>query len=142
VIYLRVRYLDGSEGYQEIYNGITQRLTDLSGITIETSPPYSISNPEPEQPSWELTDPAEPTIYTAHQGLFSKQQFMSLFAHNEISAIYTAAKTDVDVEIWLDRLRVQPDPVDLQAPLTIEGVGFLVSKGFITQERLQEILNA
>lgn len=69
----------------------------------------------------------------------SKIEFMARFTDNELAAIYTAAKSDVEVEVWLDRFRAA-ERLDLRADRLIAWVNQLVVKGLITSTRVAEIL--
>lgn len=60
---------------------------------------------------------------------------------DDYAAIITAGKTDVNVEIWLEKFRLQnvftPSKTETQ-----ELFQFLVTKNLITQEKLETILNS
>jgi hypothetical protein len=75
----------------------------------------------------------------------TKQQLINRFHSDEMSAILTAAKTSVDVELWLFRFdKLTPDndgtSIELKDPLTIEGVKALEKAGLIGEGRADEIL--
>ena len=69
----------------------------------------------------------------------SKFAFMERFTDQELAAIYTAAKEDVRVEVWMDKLKLVSE-VDLAMTRTHEGVYALEEMGLILQGRAQEIL--
>lgn len=69
----------------------------------------------------------------------SKLQYMNLFTDSELAAIYTAAKTVVQVEVWLDKFRVTSE-VNLDDPRTISGVQALEAAGLLVTGRAAEIL--
>lgn len=81
--------------------------------------------PEPEAPA------IKPSL--------SVLQFRSRFTDAEKVAIYTAAKTEVLVQIWLDDLMAASD-VRTDDPRTIGGVQALEAAGLIAAGRASEIL--
>ncbi len=87
-------------------------------------------------------------LFFAHQGPFesekpstivSKIDFRKSFTNDELIAIYTAAKTDVQVEIWLDGFKLDVQ-VDLSEPSVLVGLEFLESKALLASGRAREIL--
>ena len=66
-------------------------------------------------------------------------QYMNRFTQGELRSIYAAAKTVVDVEIWLDKFKLASD-VSLDDPSTIEGLSAMESAGLIGAGRAVEIL--
>lgn len=71
----------------------------------------------------------------------SKLAFMERFTDEELAAIYAAAKTDVRVEVWMDKLKLS-EFVDLADPRTQDGVLNLEAAGLIGAGRGNEILAA
>lgn len=69
----------------------------------------------------------------------SKLAFMERFTDEELAAIYAAAKTDVRVEVWMDKLKLAGE-VDLNDPRTQAGVRALEALGLIAEGRAAEIL--
>jgi len=69
----------------------------------------------------------------------SKLEFMERFTDEELAAIYAAAKTDVRVEVWMDKLKLASE-VDLTDARTRAGVEALEALGLIAQGRAAEIL--
>jgi hypothetical protein len=66
-------------------------------------------------------------------------QVMDLFTLTEMAGIYTAADSNVLVEIWLDKLKAATF-ISLSDPQTIAGVEALVSAGLLTSDRATQIL--
>lgn len=81
-----------------------------------------------------VDDPA-PRVRTR----LSVREFREQFTMAEKQAIYTAAKTNVDVEVWLDDLR-SVSYVDLDFPQTVTSVQALEAAGLIGEGRADEIL--
>lgn len=69
----------------------------------------------------------------------SRLDFMNLFTDAELEAIYSAAKTTVSVEVWLDKFKLA-DWVDLTDPRTVAGVQSLETAGLIATGRATTIL--
>ena len=65
--------------------------------------------------------------------------FMELFTSDELEAIYTAAKTIVSVEVYMDKLKVS-DMIDLTNSATVTGIGKLQTAGLLTADRVSAIL--
>lgn len=70
----------------------------------------------------------------------SVREFREQFTAAEKTAIYTAAKSSVEIEVWLDDLR-SVTYVDLDFPQTIASVQGLESAGLIGAGRADEILS-
>ncbi len=79
------------------------------------------------------TPPAEPPR------VITKLAFMNRFTMEELAAIYTAAKTEVMVEVFLDKLKIAEE-VNLDDPQTIVGLQALAASGLLTEARVQEVL--
>ena len=65
--------------------------------------------------------------------------FMELFTSDELEAIYTAAKTVVSVEVYMDKLKVS-DMIDLTNSATVTGIDKLQAAGLLTADRASAIL--
>lgn len=71
--------------------------------------------------------------------VLTRLAFLSRFTDAELAAIYTAAKSDIGVEIWLDKARAAQD-IDLTDARTVDGLAMLVDKDLITQDRADVLL--
>ena len=71
----------------------------------------------------------------------SRLDFMERFTHAELESIYTAAKTSVGVQVFIDKLKMHEGLVDLSSPTLKAGVDALVSGGVLTQFRADAILS-
>jgi len=132
-------------GYQEIFNGRVVRHTDMDGNTIEPPVGYGgvVVDANPPQPAWALPDLVEEPAPQQSSRIITVLAFRDRFTMDEKRAIYTAAKTVVDIQIWLDDLsESQDDMVDLDDPRMIAAVMGLEPAGLIGVGRAQEILNA
>lgn len=69
----------------------------------------------------------------------TKLEYMNRFTDTELTGIYTAAKSVVEIEIWLEKFKVTTE-VDLTDPRTVSGVQALEDAGLIAAGRAQEIL--
>ncbi len=73
--------------------------------------------------------------------IITKLAMIDRFTEAEYEGVLTAAKTDVQVQGWLDRFNVS-NQINLDDSRTINGINLLVSKNLLTQERGNEILTA
>jgi len=69
----------------------------------------------------------------------SKLEFMSLFTDAELAAIFTAAKTNVAMEVWVEKLKAAMQ-VHLDNPQLIAGVKALEAAKLIKAGRAAVIL--
>ncbi len=69
----------------------------------------------------------------------TKLRYMSRFTDEELAGIYTAAKSVVQVEVWLEKFKVAED-VDLDDPATVAGVQALEAAGLLAEGRSTQIL--
>lgn len=72
--------------------------------------------------------------------IISKTRFRNLFTIQEKVEIYTAAKEDPVIQVFLDDV-LAADDIDLSFPPLILGVNYLVQEGIITQGRAAQILS-
>jgi len=73
--------------------------------------------------------------------VITKIAMITRFTDEEYTGILSAAKTDVEVQGWLDRFYAANN-INLQDSRTISGMNMMVSKNLLTQARADEILNA
>ena len=71
--------------------------------------------------------------------IITKLAMIGRFTEAEYEGVLTAAKTDVQVQGWLDRFYAA-NQIDLDDDRTVSGIDLLVSKDLLTEERGQEIL--
>lgn len=69
----------------------------------------------------------------------SKLDYMNRFTDAELAGIYTAAKTVVAVEVWLEKFKLA-EFIDRFDPRTVAGVQALEVSGLIGVGRAAEIL--
>lgn len=69
-----------------------------------------------------------------------KLDFMNRFTIAELESIYTAAKSNVSVEIWLDKLK-ESKTINLVNESVIESIKNLETLGLISAGRSEEILS-
>lgn len=74
-----------------------------------------------------------------HRTNLTRLEFRNLFSLAEKQALYEAAKTSVDVQIYIDDLNAA-QYVETTDQATSEGLNALVSAGILTQSRCDEIL--
>src|SRR5574344_1605227 len=71
--------------------------------------------------------------------VITRLQFMDLFTMIELAAVYTAAKSSVMIEVFLDKWKMA-EFIDLRDPSTIANINGLADAGLITKERVPVIL--
>lgn len=143
MLYAAIEFSDGFLGYQEMTTaGAVTRLTDLDGNTIvgkvEGYVDHGLATP-----AWAVPDPVpepqpEPAPVT---NIITKLAYMKRFTDTELATIFTAAKTEVMIEVWLEKFKVAED-IDLADPETMAGVQALEAFGLIGAGRAAEILGA
>lgn len=70
--------------------------------------------------------------------ILTRLAFMDKFTTAELVAIYTEAKTNVEVEIWLDKVKAAED-INLSDPRTRDALAMLEASGLIGEGRADEI---
>ena len=73
--------------------------------------------------------------------VITKLAMIDRFTEAEYEGVLTTAKSDVQVQGWLDRFAAA-NQVNLDDSRTINGINLLVSKNLLTQARADEILTA
>lgn len=100
------------------------------GMVKQADGSFAFPEPAPENAIEAPLTPATP---------LTKLAFMNRFTMEELAAIYTAAKTEVMVEVFMDKLKLA-EYVDVTDPQTIAGLQALAASGLLTEARVQEIL--
>lgn len=138
--YALVRFEDGTMALQEIWRGVVQRYCDGDGNTIHPQGGSAVLDPAVPAPAWAPPDPVE-EVFGAPPVVrqLSKLDYMKRFADEELSAIYSAAKVNVMVEIWLEKFRLA-EYINLDDPKTQDGVHALEAAGLIAPGRAVEVL--
>ena len=128
-------------GYQEIFKGNLQRVTDMDGTTISegTTGDIFVVDPLPPQPSWALPDPVEITTEPMFTQL-SKLEFLELFTEDELEAIYIASRSVIKIEIFLEKFRLA-EYINISDPKLQSGIRALESIGLLAAGRADEILS-
>lgn len=80
------------------------------------------------------TDPAPTPVRT-----LTKLQYMNRFTDGELANIYTAAKSNVAVEIWLEKFKLASE-VNLDDTATVAGLQAMEAAGLLAAGRAAEIL--
>lgn len=73
--------------------------------------------------------------------ILTKYQFNSLFTFEELVAITSASKSDLEIEVLQKKFEIA-DEINLNEDIVATGLALLVSKGILTQERADEIANS
>lgn len=91
---------------------------------VEVTPRYTMSIPITAQ---------------ASNRSLTKFQFNSRFTFEELIAITDTAKTDTVVAVLMNRFNIA-ETIDLDDTTVADGLGLLVLKGLLTEQRVSEIL--
>jgi len=108
-------------------------------FSTTTKPSSSLKTPAFVGGKWQEFDPT--TVVTQKTIELSKLDFMNLFTNAELVSIYTAAKTDVAVEVWVKKMEAA-QTINLFHQDTIDGVNALEANGLLAAGRAKEILAA
>ena len=134
--------------YQEIQSGNLVRICDLAGNTVDGSVGVAwIVDANPPMPSWAVADvpPEEPVAVQSKR--VTKLDYMNRFTDEELGLIYTVAKTNVGIEIWLAKFNATtPEAdgtaIDMFDPRTVGGLQAMEAAGLLAPGRAMEIINA
>lgn len=139
--YILISY-DGGECYQCIRNGELVGYRNIEGLPILLTGGSAISNASPDAPAWDSPDEVPvPVILPVEtpSRIITKVAYMNLFTDSELAKIYSAAKTVVQLEVWLERFKMS-DTIDLNNPHVQEGLRALESFGLLAQGRAFQII--
>jgi hypothetical protein len=81
----------------------------------------------------------QPSMSTPSVRTLTKLAYMNRFTDAELAGIYTAAKSVIQIEVWLDKFKLAEE-INLDDPSTIAGVQALEAAGLLAQGRSTEIL--
>lgn len=101
-----------------------------AGMVKQADGSFALPEPAPENAIAATLTSATP---------LTKLAFMNRFTMEELAAIYTAAKAEVMVEVFLDKLKLA-EYVDVTDPQTVAGLQALAASGLLTEARVQEVL--
>lgn len=133
--------------YQEIQSGQLIRICDLAGNTVtDLEGAAWIIDANPPLPLWALPD-APPAVVPTETKRVTKLAYMDRFTDEELGLIYTAAKTNVAVEIWLAKFNattpeLDGTAIDMLDPRTVSGLYAMELAGLLAPGRAMEISNA
>jgi hypothetical protein len=138
--YIKVKFEDDVEALQEVFKGHLVRYCDLEGNTISEDGHTAcfIVDSNPPAPSWAVADPIE-AVLAPSEMLISKLEYLSAFEESELATIYTIAKTNVQIEIWLEKFRLA-EFIQISDPRSQAGIRSLEASGLIQPGRANEIL--
>jgi hypothetical protein len=78
-------------------------------------------------------------IERSNNRFLTQEEFARRLTDSELRAIYTLAKNNIDVEIWLDRFKMAKE-IDLDDSFLVNGLYGLAQVGIFTDERIIELL--
>ena len=112
----------------------------LEGHPFELTSGSIVIDANPPTPSWHVEEPAPvPEQPQAAPRVITKLEYMNRFHDSELAALYTAAKSVVQIEIWLEKFKLA-EFIDLDDPRTVAGVQALEAGQLIGAGRASEIL--
>ncbi len=126
------------------YDAITRQLISISDFEIPTPENGSTT----EVPGVTKSDLENHYIWNPDicsfdlkpfDRVLTKLEYMNRFTDAELATIYTIAKSNVSVEIWLEKFKLSTE-IHLDDPRTIAGVQALEQFGLIGPGRALEIL--
>lgn len=141
MFYDLVRFTDGFEAIREVsLQGQVLRYCDLDGNDVGRlyEAPHEIISEV--TPVWALSDPVipEPASYVPPVREITILAFRDRLTQDEKRLIYTTAKADIDIQIWIDDLNsVKDNIVDLDDPRILYGLTALLG-----EDRAKEIVDA
>lgn len=94
------------------------RITDVDGTSYEAIPP---------------------AVVVELKTTLTKLEYMNRFTDTELAGIYTAAKSAIQVEVWLEKFKLATD-ISLTDQRTVEGLQALEAAGLLAVGRASEIL--
>lgn len=129
----------GVQVYQIVKNDGAVEYRTMTGHLYEMTGGSRVVDATPAAPMWAEVDTTVAPSDEVQSNVITKLEYMNRFQDQELAALYTAAKSVVQVEIWLEKFKVA-DFIDLADPRTAAGVRALEAAGIIGVGRANEIL--
>lgn len=111
----------------------------VAGMVKQEDGSFVVPEPAPDNAAPPPDLPVFVPLTPPPTSILSKLAFMNRFTLEELGGIYSAARSSVMVEVFLDKLRLA-EHVDVADPQTIAGLQALADAGLLSKERLQEVL--
>lgn len=124
------------------YSTLTRQLIEVSDFTLNPGDDCATSETpisKSELESIYTWDTESCSFQVVPKRVITKLEYMNKFTDTELATIYTLAKTNVGIEIWLEKFKLASD-INLDDVRTIGGVTALEQAGIIAPGRAQEIL--
>lgn len=124
--------------YAQITNGVVSAITETSGE--HTTPDMlQLESFDVSLLGQSYANGVFTPIPQAPVRILTKLQYMNRFTDSELAGIYTAAKTVVQIEIWLEKFKLATE-INLDNPETVAGLMAMEAAGLLTAGRAAEIL--
>jgi hypothetical protein len=127
------------------YNANTRELLAVSDFELETPVDGSctevpgVSKTEIESLyQWDSANVSF-MLKAANSRIITKLEYMNRFTDTELATIYTVAKTNIAIEVWLEKFKLSAE-INLDDPRTVGGINALEQFGLIGVGRAAEIL--
>lgn len=124
------------------YSTLTRQLIEVSDFMLNPGDDCATSEipiSKSELESVYTWDTESCSFQVVPKRVITKLEYMNKFTDVELATIYTLAKTNVGIEIWLEKFKLASD-INLDDVRTIGGVTALEQAGIIGPGRAQEIL--
>ncbi len=137
----------------DIYGWYTGEIDTTVPIHGSSSVPPPLEVPEGSKANyigngWEILPYVEPTTVTVIPynppptfpgRVLTKLQYMNRFTSVELANIYSAAKSVIQVEIWLEKFKLATE-INLDDPTILEGLLAMEAAGLLEVGRANEII--
>lgn len=138
-VYNRIHLDSGGELYQIVWEDMSISFAELDGTPTAPVGGYEVVSLGDAPPAWAAPDTTSAAGALPPSDIITKLEYLNRFSDVELEALYTAAKADVKLEIWLERFRLA-EFIDLRDQRTVAGVQALEAAGIIGAGRAAQIL--
>lgn len=127
-----------------INNCIVENIIEIESLEKANSlfPQFICLETKEEQVGWEYDGSSFKKIEIIQPKIvvISKSEFINRFTMKELAAIYTSAKSDIMIEVFLGKLN-NANEINLASSDVIFGIQYLVDLKLLTSARSKEILS-
>ena len=137
--YNRIQLDSGGQLYQIVWDDMSITFASLDGVAVDPVGGYRVVSVNEPAPVWAAVDTTGVAAHLQTESVITKLEYMNRFHDDELATLYTAAKANVQIEIWLEKFKLA-EFIDLPDARTIAGVQALEAAGIIGTGRAAEIL--
>lgn len=133
-----------SSNVQEVidFNPVGVFTPEIASIFVEVPEDTKVGDSVDSEGNWTKFIPPDPVVpdpVPDPKVPLTKLEYMNRFTDAELEGIYTAAKSTIAIEIWLEKFKLATD-INLEDARTIAGVQALEAAGLLAVGRAAEIL--